>query len=181
MTAYRFRPPAWRGFGYFFILCGAICLASVILAAAEPELLPPTGKVLLTVTGKITRTNAPGKAEFDWDLLTSLGMHQLKTSTPWTEETPTFEGVLARDLMTAVGATGSEVKATALNDYVSIIPLTDFDRYDTLLAIRMNGKTLSRRDKGPIWIMYPLDQHPEIYDLGKIPHLVWQLTQLEVQ
>lgn len=181
MIMHRLTRLFWPHFGYFLIFFGVIYLTSLIPAAAEPELPRPTGKLVLTVTGKITRTNAPGKAEFDWDLLNSLGIHQLKTSTPWTEGTPTFEGVLARDLMAAVGATGSEVKATALNDYVSVIPLADFDRYDVLLAVKMNGKTLSRRDKGPIWIMYPLDKYPEVYDLGKIPHLVWQLTQLEVQ
>ena len=168
--------------GYrFMMICGTLWLVLMLPVYAQSELPRPSGQIILTVTGKITRTNVPGKAEFDRNLLTSLGLHQFTTSTPWTEGTPTFEGVLLRNLMVAVGATGHKVEASALNDYVSLIPMTDFDRYDVLLVLDMNGQALSRRDKGPIWIVYPLDQHPEIVDLGKISHLVWQLARLDVQ
>lgn len=166
---------------YTVLPAAIIGLMSLPLPAAEAALARPAETVILTVSGKISRTNAPGKAEFDRAMLTALGLHRFSTSTPWTDGTVLFEGVLIRNLMTALGATGSTMKAIALNDYVSVLPMTDIDRYDAILALTMNGETMSRRDKGPIWIMYPLDAIPEIYELGKTSHLVWQLSHIVVQ
>ena len=43
-------------------------------AVADEPLAKPTGPVILTVTGAIGRTNAPGKAEFDMQMLQALGI-----------------------------------------------------------------------------------------------------------
>jgi hypothetical protein len=55
----------------------------------------------------------------------ALGTTKLNTSTAWTAGEAKFEGVLARDLLQAVGAQGTEVVATALNDYVATIPFAN--------------------------------------------------------
>lgn len=141
----------------------------------------PKDRVILTIAGAITHTNAPGQAEFDRAMLEQLGLTRLRTWTPWTEGEPEFEGVLARRLMAAVGATGTTVRALALNDFESTIPLADFERYPVLLATRMNGKQLEVRDKGPIWIVYPWSGHPELDDLPTRRKSVWQLSSLHVQ
>jgi|TARA_Y100000294_G_C8400290_1_gene274499 hypothetical protein len=150
-------------------------------ALAQEGLPKPNGKVLLTVSGAVTRTNGPGKAQFDRDMLLELGFHKLRTSTPWTDGTPEFEGVLARDLMAAVGARGREVKAQALNEYVVVIPLPDFERYPVILALSMNGKTLTRRDKGPLWVVYPLDDIAQLQRSNLGAQMIWQLEELEVR
>jgi len=89
--------------------------------------------------------------------------------------------VLARQLMAAVGATGTTVRAVALNDFESTIPLADFDRYPVLLATSIDGRQLEVRDKGPIWIVYPWSDHPELDDLPTRRKSVWQLSSLHVQ
>ena len=145
------------------------------------ELPRPEDRVILTVAGAITRTNAPGQAEFDRAMLEELGLTRLRTWTPWTEGEPEFEGVLATRLMAAVGATGTEVRALALNDFESTIPVEDFGRYPVLLATRIDGRQLRVRDKGPIWIVYPWSDHPELDDLPTRRKSVWQLRSLHVQ
>jgi hypothetical protein len=127
-------------------------------------LAPPQDPVILTVTGAIVNTNAPGRADFDRATLMHLGLSKLVTWRPWTEGEIAFEGVLARRLMAAVGATGTEVHATALNQSEETIPLADFQSYDVLLALRMNGRPMRVRDKGPVWIVYPWSTHPELDD-----------------
>lgn len=141
----------------------------------------PTDHVILTVAGAITHTNAPGQAEFDRAMLEQLGLTRLRTWTPWTEGEAEFQGIPARRLMTAVGATGTAVRALALNDFESTIPLADFERYLVLLATRIDGKQLEVRDKGPIWIVYPWSDHPELDDLPTRRKSVWQLRSLRVQ
>ena len=50
----------------------------------------------------------------------------------------------------------------AANDYFVDIPTQDFRDYDAILAMEADGKQLSRRDKGPLWLMYPISDHAEL-------------------
>ena len=61
------------------------------------------------------------------------------------------------------------------------IPTSDFQRYPVILAMTMNGKPLSRRDKGPLWIVYPRDDHPELATPEVNARWVWQLKALTVR
>ncbi|MCX7355306.1 MAG: molybdopterin-dependent oxidoreductase [Alphaproteobacteria bacterium] len=152
------------------------------LAALGADALPrPTGAVVLTVSGSIANTNASSEARFDRAMLEKLGVRTLRTSTIWTTGIKTFEGVLVRDVMKAVGAKGTEVRAVALNDYAVSIPMADFDRYDVLLAFRMDGQDLTARDKGPLWIVYPRDAHRELNDAKFDARWAWQLKRLEIK
>jgi hypothetical protein len=161
----------------------ALLLAGLIWQpghAAEP-LAKPSGPVILTVTGAITATNAPGRAEFDQKMLEGLGIASLATSSDWTDGKPVFEGVPARKLLEAVGAHGKTASAIALNDYVVDIPIDDFTKYPVLLAMRRNGQALTPRDKGPIWIVYPRDDYPELRDPKINDRWIWQLKAIEVK
>lgn len=165
------------------LIGGAVALLGHEARAGSSSVpLPsPRGKVILTVTGAIGRTNAPDRAEFDRATLEGLGLRELTTWTPWTNGEPEFKGVLARHLMSALDARGSEVVCTALNDYRTEIPADDFDSYDVLLATRMNGEPLEIRDKGPIWVVYPWSDHPELDDKVTRRKSVWQLNHLHVR
>ncbi|MGE0095449.1 MAG: molybdopterin-dependent oxidoreductase [Alphaproteobacteria bacterium] len=160
----------------------ALLLMLFTLPAMAADALPrPTGAVLLTVSGSIANTNAGKDARFDRAMLEKLGVRTLRTSTTWTTGVKTFEGVLARDVMAAVGAKGTEIRAIALNDYAVTIPMEDFERYDVLLAFRMDGQDLTARDKGPLWIVYPRDAHRELNDSKFDARWAWQLKRLDVK
>jgi hypothetical protein len=160
-----------------------LCLSATVSpgAGSSPPLAHPQGTVILTITGRIGRTNAPGRAELDVAALERLGARTLQTSTPWTDGQPIFKGVLGRDLLDLVEANGRTVRAIALNDYVYDIPISDFENYPVLLAYEMNGRPLKARDKGPIWIVFPLDQFEELRDRLTERKMVWQLTQLRIE
>ena len=85
------------------------------------ELPVPAGKVLLTLSGNIENTNGDGKAVFDVASLEKLGMVSFQTTSPWYDGRTTFTGVPLQKLMDYVGAKGSVVKVTALNDYTTEI------------------------------------------------------------
>lgn len=151
-------------------------------ALAEKQLgAEPVGPVILTVSGNIEGVGSGPVVRLDRAMLESLGVTKLKTSTAWTTGESEFEGVLARDLLEAVGAEGTVVIATALNDYVASIPLRELYDYPVLLAFRMDGRDLELRDKGPIWIVYPRDQHKELNNSLVDKNWVWQLSDLEIR
>src|SRR5262249_33696323 len=53
------------------------------VARADDTLPVPSGPIILRVTGSISRTNAPGRAEFDQKMVEALGLERLTTSTNW--------------------------------------------------------------------------------------------------
>lgn len=145
------------------------------------ELPVPTGPVVLTVTGNISRTNSEQAALFDLKLLESLEMATLETATSWTDGIPVFEGVMGRTLLKVVGAEGEVAVARALNDYVIEIPLSDLRELDVIIASKMNGEHLRIRDRGPLWVVYPWDEHPELETEAVKQRSIWQLSELEIR
>ncbi len=92
-----------------------------------------------------------------------------------------FEGVPASDVLRAVGAHGTVVTATALDDYSIEIPVTDFARYRVLFALSMNGVELTARNRGPIWVVYPRDDFPELRDPTADARWIWQLVKIDIK
>ncbi len=148
---------------------------------AQSKLAQPQGPVILTISGAITNTNGEGVAKLDREMLLSLGQHELRTTTSWTEGVKTFRGVLANDVLEYVGAYGSTITATALNDYVVEIPVSDFEKYGVVFALWMDGEQLTRRTKGPIWPVYPRDEFPELMNRASDKKWIWQLVTIEIR
>ena len=149
--------------------------------SARAGLPAPSGEVVLRVSGAIDCANADGAALFDLGLVDSLGTDRLRTWTPWTDGEPLFEGVLGRRLMSAVCARGERAVARARNDYATDIPLEDFRRWPVLLATRMDGARLQLRDKGPIWVIYPWADYPELNNRLTRQKSIWQLASLVIE
>lgn len=158
---------------------------SVATYAHAEELPAATGKPILVVSGKIKNTNSEGPdgpvAEFDRAMLEQLGFEAIKTTTDWTDGVKVFEGPLVRAILERVDAEGSAVEAVAINDYRVTIGNQDFVQYSVILAATMDGKRLSRRDKGPLWIVYPRDDYKELAVPEVNTRWVWQLKELHVR
>jgi len=142
---------------------------------------PPAGEVLLIIEGAISNTNSDTGAHLDLDTILSLPAYTLDTSTAVTDGVRHFEGVLMRDLLQRVGASGTMVEARALNNYSVDIPIGDFHAYDVILATHMDGKRLLPSDKGPFWIVYPRDQWRQLQDIRYDYRWVWQLNRLTIK
>ena len=160
------------------LLMAGLSISGSLLAEPMP---PPSGDVILTINGQIKNTNGGDTAQFDADMLASLDRYTLATETSVTDGINHFEGFLLRDLLDWAEAEGEQVTATALNDYIVEIPMDDFYRYDVLAATHMDGKQLTARDKGPLWIVYPRNDHSELQDIRYDYRWVWQLNGLTVE
>ena len=138
---------------------------------AEPD------KAILEVTGRIKGA----AATLDRSTLKELPVTTIETSTVVTDGTHSFTGFLMRDLLEHLQSEGTVVTAVALNDYAVDIPVTDFYDYDVIVAYEMNGITLARDDKGPLWIVYPRDDHKALQDIRYDYRWVWQLYRLDIK
>lgn len=165
----------------------AACATEGVKSGEQIELISPQGPVVLEVRGAIANGNDDSDgngnviARFDMAMLQALPSVRLKTSTSVTDGAHLFEGVLVRDVLDRVGAKGTTVTATAPNDYAVDIPLSDFRRFDTIIAYRKDGEPLSRSDKGPLWIVYPRDEKAELQDIRYDYRWVWNLEALKVR
>ncbi len=152
------------------------------MAVAEARTLPtPKGKLVLTVSGKISVTNKGDTAEFDRAMLEDIGMESFTTSTPWYSGPTKFEGIPMAKLLDRLGASGEHLMVVALNDYSSDIPVADVRKYKVLLALKVNDEYISVRDKGPLFIIYPFDTDPDLQHQTYYGRSVWQVSKIVVK
>lgn len=153
----------------FALACGLMLAAQAVTADQSDGLLIVTGQTL-DVT-----------AMLDSATLDALPVTTIETSSVVTDGTHSFTGFLMRDLLDYLEVSGDSVTAIALNDYAVEIPMMDFYDYNVIVATHMDGQELTRADKGPLWIIYPRDDHRALQDIRYDYRWVWQLHQLDVR
>lgn len=161
----------------FCILAGSANWACALDLAKDKA----SGPIVLKVSGKIGAKNLADAAVFDDAMLSALPQISFVTETPWSKGPVKFTGPLLSDVLKAVNASGSNLKAIAINDYKINIPMEDAKKYGVILARQMDGKLLTIRDKGPLFVMYPFEQFPEIKTSIYYSRCIWQLQAIAVE
>lgn len=166
----------YKGQGWRAMVAGVVLLAGFCNPAWANMPQPQAALQVGIATAK--------PVELSPQQLAALPQHTTVTATPWTDGVAQFSGPLAVDVMKAAGvalAKGMVVQAEALNGYVIDIPAEDFLRWPVILAFTMDGKPLTRRDKGPLWIIYPRDSDKVLQDARYDHRWAWQLRQLRIK
>ncbi len=141
---------------------------------------PQADTVILTLLNpKISGSH--GQIAFSRDDLKALPQLTIRTGTDFTDGVSTFIGPRAIDVIDRIGRTGSvRVRMTAANAFSVDVDIAELVKYGAILALEMDGKTLTLRGKGPIWMMYPIDTFPELQDPAFNNRLIWQLQSIEL-
>ena len=150
---------------------------SLIFSASLFALERPSTRTILTVSGLITHTNHDTKALFDRYMLDQLPRVSLTTRTPWNEGKHTYTGFSADDFFTLLGIEGENLSLIALNDYMIDIPVKDFTQVGAIFATHMDGVPMTVRNKGPIMVIYPFDEKPELKNESYYGKAIWQVHQ----
>ena len=50
-----------------------------------------------------------------------------------------------------------------------------------LIAVRVNGRLMKVRDRGPLWIVYDVDKRPDLKNIHTERKMVWQLKDLTIR
>ena len=140
---------------------------------------------ILTVTGKISRTNSQDKKAFvfSFDELKKLSQVSIRTQSIWLPES-TFVGPKVSDVLAKVGMLpeAKEVAIKSIDNYPIAIPISDFMKWEVIFAHTINNKRLLIDNKGPLWIIYPHDKYPE--DLkNNVTNIksAWSVTGIEIR
>jgi hypothetical protein len=167
----------------FVSRCLLWSLSAVLLsgAAAAHALEPVKGKVILTISGKVGDKNSAEGASFDLAMIEKLPQQTFSAQTPWDKKPIQFQGPLLRDVLAAAKASGTTLKAAALNDYQTTIPAEDAGKFDVIVAYKMNGELIPVRTKGPLFIVYPFDSKAELRSATYYERSAWQLKSISVE
>lgn len=167
----------------FLYRCRLAVIAWLVCAplSGVQALEAPKGKVVLTVSGKLTKPNHGKDATFSMEMLEKMPQQTFTTKTPWYPMAVTFTGPLLRDVLAAAGASGKQISARALDDYKTLIPMSDAQNFDVILARQIDGKNLSIREKGPLFIVFPYDSKPELQGQVYLDRSAWQLKSLTIE
>jgi hypothetical protein len=149
-------------------------------AAHSQALAAPAGNPVLTLRGKLQRTNQGDSAVFDMAMLEDTAQHSFNTKTPWFKQPRKFTGPLLRDLLALVGAQGNTLRVAALNDYRIDVPIDDARRFDVMLARLIDDQPITVREKGPLFMIYPFDSDPTLRNAVYYSRSVWQLKTIDV-
>lgn len=181
------------------VLLAAAALSLSGLAARAADLPAAAGPVLLTVAGAVDKPNrgpvdpfADGffghhdiaferAAEFDLAMLEALGLHEAKAGYPGWPGVSTFAGPLLADVLAAAGAAGRTLRAVALDGYAVDIPPADLEKFPVILAVKRDGRYLGIGGRGPIWVVYPREDFPELQQAKDDAALIWSVFVILVE
>ncbi|MDO6587799.1 molybdopterin-dependent oxidoreductase [Salipiger sp. 1_MG-2023] len=151
-----------------FPVAGLAVMAMARLAMADSDV------ILTTTVNDVTRS-------FTLEELQALPVERFETITIWTEGPQSFEGVPLAAMLDDLGVTEGTVSAQAINDYAVDIPIDEITETTPIIAYHQNGASMSRRDKGPLWIVYPYDSKPEFQSEAIYSRSIWQMDRLSVK
>jgi hypothetical protein len=154
--------------------------AGLLLAAAMafgPAVVTAASDTALVLQGGGAET-----LDLSIEDLEAMPQVTIVTETEFTSGSVAFRGPLVREVLEHLGLDQADsLRFVAANDYYVDIPTSDFRKYNVILAMEADGQRLSRRDKGPLWLMYPFSDFPELNDPIYLRRLIWQVVRIEAQ
>lgn len=112
--------------------------------------------------------------------LAALPQVTIVTENEFSDGLVAYKGPLVRDVVDQLALMEFDsLRFVAANDYYVDIPTADFRDYDVIFATQADGAPLARREKGPLWLMYPISDHAELQDPIYIHRLIWQVVRVE--
>jgi len=131
---------------------------------------------LLTVT-------AEGVSEvLSLDDLLAMPQSTVITKNDYVDDVVEFSGPALKDLLVKYNIGPSEtLTLRAINDFSVSVPAADAYQYNVILALFSDGQKMTTRDKGPIWVIYPMSDHEELRDDSYNSRIIWQLTSITAE
>ncbi|WP_051560176.1 hypothetical protein [Marinobacterium jannaschii] len=164
-----------RSWSSLALLASLYCHASIADTAGHPQ-----GHIILSLTGAVQQSNrTDGGLHFDFEMLEQFPQHSFVTNTPYTKHPHEYRGPRLLTVLEHAGIANKQLTATALNKYS--VTLSGSELKQAILAIRQDGKKMRIRNKGPIWLMFPLDTVPGLDKPDVHQQMIWQLRSISAQ
>ena len=161
--------------GFRVLARRAAILLAVFMSGTMGWAQTPDDEVVLTVSG------AGDAVALSINDLRAIAEATIETSTIWTDGVQVFTGIPLDAFVRHFQVTDGDLVATALNDYEIRMPVADALQEGPIIAYLRNGETMSVRDKGPLWLVYPYDARPEYQTEIFHSRSIWQLDKIRFE
>ena len=129
----------------------------------------------------LTIVGTEGEKTYDPAALEALGTYTMDTVTPWRDASANFVGVRLVDLLHLHGiADVSAIKVVAENDFAVTIERESWTDHEVMIATRVDGKSHSRRARGPLQFVYNMTDDPTVGATSFEKNWVWMAARIEV-
>jgi len=178
--------------GVLIAAVGASLLGAKILSSSPGDRVISTASKLSHVTTAtlkedtllniqaIKNSGCDNAVQLNQAALLALPQKQFVTHHSWSDNAESFSGPLLQDVLNTTCSNTKKIKLTALNDYAIDMDFSRLKHYQPIIALSVNGKRLSIREKGPLWIMLPLDDHKDIEKRSMDGMMIWQLSDIKI-
>lgn len=132
----------------------------------------------------LSLSHGPQQLELTRAQLLALPQHEVRSHTAWTDGVQQFKGPLMRDVLALLDpppGAHSRARLIALNDYEVSVATADYQQWPVILAYEHNGAVLTRRDKGPLWVVYPRDTDAQLQDSRVDHRWAWMLRRIVIE
>jgi hypothetical protein len=127
----------------------------------------------------LTVTHDDATIEYDLAALEALPQTEFKTENSFIDDASVFSGPLLRDVLELSNLLNEDtITLRAANDYEITYPVSDATDYDVIIATQMDGDEMSVREKGPLWVIYPISDLPDVNDHIFKSRQIWQLVEI---
>ena len=163
------------------IVTVALACLLFVTAHVNAENIPsaPDGEPALIISGNLSNPNVGDEIHLDLEWIKNLPTFSFITDTPWSEGKQEFLGVRLSVLFDTLGITAKSFSALALDNYKADVDV-DWRKYPVIIAYQHNGTDISIRRLGPLRIIFPFDDYPELLNDFNITSAVWQLTHIDL-
>lgn len=186
--------------GMLGLALGAVMLAGLVAIGSPDPVLgnEPSETTILTVAGEVRNPNRgpydpdndkffgysdvafKAAVAFDYDTLARLDMVSLRADFPKNGPEHLFEGPTLAAVLEAAGATGKTAVLKALDGYQIEVPVSDLLRSGAVLALKRDGKPLGIGDYGPVQLVFPRSERPELKEMSD-DHWIWSVFLIELR
>ncbi|MFQ1700482.1 hypothetical protein ACJ5NV_07790 [Loktanella agnita] len=157
--------------------CAVVISASAAIAA---ELHPVTLEPITHAEAELVLVHPDGhETSYTPETLENFPTYRLRTTTPWRDEPADFDGILLRDLLASAGLDSlDQIRTLAENDYSTTIPRELWENVTVLVATRVDGEPHTRRARGPIQFVIPMDEYTSS-PVANESYLVWMAARIQ--
>ncbi|GGJ87945.1 hypothetical protein GCM10008939_34990 [Deinococcus aquiradiocola] len=107
-------------------------------------------------------TGPSGTQRFTMAQLRAMPAVRYTATQPQLKRTFEYTGVPLRDLADRAGLNGQDLRIIADDDFASTVPKGMYMPYPTMLAYEEDGHEISTAHKGPLMVVLPNGDHPEL-------------------
>lgn len=162
-------------FRHFIGIFACLFLVATVYSAPEPA----AERSVLTVAVK----GQPQLArQYRLRDLAALPQTEQRSMLPDETRVYRWQGVRLSTLLAGLErGRAQHLRVEALNDYSALIPLSDLDAFEPILAYRRDGHTLGIAERGPLFVIYPMLDHPPLRTQVYFNRTVWQVSRITLE